>query len=824
MTMSPFGAPGGADPFSDLLDSFFGTSPPSEPPTTGPVPSGRLLTDSARELLVRASSRARQDGSAELDTEHLLWAATRTHPSRGLLSRAGIDPDQLAEAVAAALPGESGTPSAEPGLTPAAKRALLAAYGYSRAAGVSHSGPEHLLRALLDDPDSGAGRLLESQGGDLRRLGRDAEAAGRREGGTVPFRIRSGTPTLDAYGRDLTQEARTGGPDVVVGRADEVDQALEILSRRTKNNPVLLGEPDVGKTAVVEGVAQRIAADDVPVGLVGARVVELDLPGLVAGSGDRGEFEERLRKVVDEAQEESASVILFVDEPHTVLGAGFGGEGAMDVGNVLEPALARGQLQVVGAATLGEYRQNLERDAALEQRFEPVLVAEPGIEETVQILDGLRGSYEAHHQVRFTREALRAAAELSDSYLIDRLLPDKAVDLVDTAGAQVRLRSLGRSVDVISREDRLVKLRREQEEAVADEDFDRAAERERRIAQAEAELAGVEERREGVLTVEVDDIADVLSRHTGLPASPLAESEKERLLKLEDTLRSRVVGQQEAVTAVAEAVRRNRSRLADPHRPAGSFLFLGPTGVSRNELAKVLAELLFGSEERLIRIDMGEFRERPTLSRLIERVRRRPSGVVLFDDVDEAHPEVFSTLQQLLDGGRLTDAQGRTADFRNALVVMTSSVGSPLLLAHQGDVDGIRGQLREQLRAHFPPEFLDRIDDTVVFRSPTEDNMGQIVELLLDASVRRLRAQEIALEVTEPAERLLTDHGYQPESGAGALRRTIRTELDNRLASFLLGGEVAPGDKLVAEVADDALQLRVERGGGLSVATARGPT
>ncbi|MGP3973806.1 ATP-dependent Clp protease ATP-binding subunit [Streptomyces sp. 8N114] len=816
MTMSPFGAPGGADPFSDLLDRFFGTSQLSEPPTTGPAPGGRQLTDSARELLVRASSRARQDGSAEMDTEHLLWAATRTHPSRGLLSHAGIDPDRLAEAVAVALPGESGTPSAEPGLTPAAKRALLAAYAYSRAAVVSHSGPEHLLRALLDDPDSGAGRLLESQGADLRRLGRDAEAAGRREGATVPFRIRSGTPTLDAYGRDLTQEARTGGLDVVVGRADEVDQALEILSRRTKNNPVLLGEPDVGKAAVVEGVAQRIAAGDVPTGLVGARVVELDLPGLVAGSGNRGEFEERLRKVVDEAQEESASVILFVDELHTAVGAGVGGvggEGATDVGNVLEPALARGELQVVGAATLSEYRRNMEQDAALERRFEPVLVAEPGIEETVQILDGLRGSYEAHHQVRFTREALRAAAELSDRYLIDRLLPDKAVDLMDTAGAQVRLRSLGRSADVISREDRLVKLRREKDEAVAGQDFDRAAERGRRIAQAEAELAGVEERREGVLTVEVDDIADVLSRHTGLPASPLAESEKERLLKLEDTLRSRVVGQQEAVTAVAEAVRRNRSRLAEPDRPAGTFLFVGPTGAARNELANALAELLFGAEERLIRIGMDEFQEQHTFSRLIERVRRRTSGVVLFDEVDKARPEVFTTLQQLLDGGRLTDAQGRTADFRHTLVVMTSSVGSPLLLAHQGDVDGIRGQLREQLYAHFPPEFLDRIDDTVVFRSPTEENLGQIVELLLDASVRRLRAQEIALEVTSPAERLLTDHG----------RQSVRTELDNRLASFLLGGEVAPGDKLVAEVADDALQLRVERGGGLSAATAKGP-
>ncbi|MGI5347727.1 ATP-dependent Clp protease ATP-binding subunit [Streptomyces sp. CA-250714] len=831
MTTSPFGSTGGADPFSDLLDRFvrsavLGASSLSAPPTAWRAPVGRLLTDSAHELLVRAASRAQQDGSADLDTEYLLWAATRTHPSRALLDRAGIDPDRLAEAVTAALPGESRTPSADPGLTPAAKRALLHARGYSRAAGLSHTGPEHILRALLDDPDSGAGRLLESrrkQGADLGRLTRDAEAAGRREEPAGPFRIRRGTPTLDAYGRDLTEEARAGGLDVVVGRADEVEQALEILARRTRNNPVLLGEPGVGKSAVVEGIAQRVAADDVPAGLTGVRVVALDLPGLVAGSGSRAEFEERLRTVVDEVGAESASVVLFIDELHTVVGAGSGRAGAMDAGNILEPALERGELHIIGATTLHEYRRNVEQHAALERRFEPVLVSEPSVEETVQILEGLRDSYEAHHQVRFTREALRAAAELSDRHLTDRFLPDKAVDLVDTAGAEVRLRSLGRSAEVISREDRLAKLRREQGEAVADEDAVRAAGIERRIAGVEAELAGVEERREGVLTVEVDDIADALSRRTGLPASRLTGSEQERLLALEDTLRSRVVGQDEAVIAIAQALRRNRSGTVYPDRPAGSFLFLGPTGAGSAELAETLAELLFGDAERLIRIDMSELTQQHTRARLTARVRRQPYSLVLFDGVEQAPREVIDTIFQVLADGRLTDVQGRTADFRNTLVVMTSTIGSQLIEAHEGDVAEIRDELRQQLNAHFPAEFLDCVDDMVVFHPLPEQDLGQIAQLLLDASVRRLRAQEITLEVTEPAERLLLAHGYQPESGSRALRSTIRTELDSRLTSFLLAGDVAPGDKLVAEVADDALQLRVERGGGRSAATVGRP-
>ncbi|MBO8194389.1 ATP-dependent Clp protease ATP-binding subunit [Streptomyces oryzae] len=837
MTTSPFGSPDGADPLSDLLDRFLGTSPSSgassssgasplsEPPTARQVPTGRLLTDSARELLVRAVSRARQDRGTELDTEHLLWAATRTQPTRGLLGRAGADPDRLAAAIAAALPGGSGAPSSEPGLTSAAKRALHDARACSRAAEVSHTGPEHILRALLDDPDSGAGRLLERLGADLGQLRGVAEAAGRREARTLLPGIPEGTPTLDAYGRDLTREVRAAGVDLVVGRAREVEQAVEILARAGKNNPLLIGEPGVGKTAVAEGVAQRIAARHVPAELTGVRLVELDLLGLVAASGDRDAFGELLRRVVDEAGAvaESAPVVLFVADLHTVLGASAsagasaGGGGVLDVGPLLEPALARGELRILGATTLGAYRESAQRNGVLERRFEPVLVAEPGVEETVQLLEGLRGSYEAHHQVRFTREALRAAAELSDRHLTGRCLPDKAVDLMDTAGAQARLRSLGRSTDVIRREDSLVRLRREKEEAAAGGDFDRAAAAERRITAVEAELAAVEERREGVLTVEVGDIAEALSRHTGRPATELAGDEKDRLLRLEDTLRSRIVGQQDAVTAVAEAVRRNRA-VPDgpdrPDRPAGSFLFLGPTGAGKSELAKELAQLVFGSEERLIRVAMGELQDPHTLHRLAEQLRHRPYSVVLFDGVEEtAHGEGFGRLLEVLDGGgRLTDAQGHAADLRHTLLVITSTVGSQLILAHRGEAEEIRDQLREQLDAHFPPEFLSRLDATVVLRTPTEESLGHIVELLLDAGVRRLRAQNITLEVTPPAERLLTAHGHRSDSAAGALHSTVRTEIDNRLAAFLLGGEVAPGDRLVAEVADDALQLRVERG------------
>ncbi|MEU3839549.1 AAA family ATPase [Streptomyces sp. NPDC028635] len=826
MTMSPFGGSlGGQDPFSEILNRFFGMSPGASPPQVQRVPIGRLLTESAQDLISRATRKAAEDGGADLDTEHLLWACTQVEPARGLLTQAGLDPDALAEKIAAVLPGESGTPSAQPGLTPAAKRVLLRAHARSQATGVSYIGPEHILGALLDSPDSAAAKLLTGSGMELDGLRRAAETAARPE--RPEARPASATPTLDEYGRDLTEEAKAGKLDPVVGRAEEIEQTVEILSRRSKNNPVLIGEPGVGKTAIVEGLAQRIVAGDVPQTLKDKRVVGLDLTGLIAGAQYRGQFEERLKNVIDEVKGAAESTILFIDELHTVVGAGATGEGSMDAGNILKPALARGELHVVGATTLDEYRRYVEKDAALERRFQPVMVPEPSVEETVQILEGLRDSYEAHHQVRYTDDALVAAAELSDRYVTDRFLPDKAIDLLDQAGARVRLRSLGKSTEVVEREDRLAKLNREKDQAVAAEDFEKAAELKDRIAEVEGEIAGVVERREGVMEVTAADIAEVLSRRTGIPVAQLTETEKERLLKLEDALHSRVVGQDEAVTAIAQAVRRNRAGMGDPNRPVGSFLFLGPTGVGKTELAKALAELLFGDENRLVRFDMSEFQEKHTVSRLVgappgyvgheeagqltEKVRRQPYSVLLFDEVEKAHPDVFNTLLQVLDDGRLTDAQGRTVDFRNTVVVMTSNIGAQRILAHHGDVGAIKDELMEDLRGRFLPEFLNRIDDIVVFHALTEADLDRIVELLLDASRRRVRAQGLDLEVTDAAKKLLVAHGHQPEFGARPLRRTIQAELDNRIASLLLADEADPGDRIVADVVNDALVCRVER-------------
>ncbi|MEU2226411.1 ATP-dependent Clp protease ATP-binding subunit [Streptomyces sp. NPDC018347] len=824
MSMS-FGAPfGSSDPFSELLNRFFGMSPASSPPAVQRVPIGRLLTESSRELLNLAARRAVEDGTSDLDTEHLLWAATRVDPSRRLLAQVGVDPETLAAELAKVLPRESGEPSAQPGLTPAAKRTLGAALARSQAAGVSYIGPEHILSALIGDSDTGAARMLRAEGLDTKRLtGLTEQAAARGE--QAPAERRTPATTLDEFGRDLTEEARAGKLDPVVGRAGEIEQTVEILSRRSKNNPVLIGEPGVGKTAIVEGLAQRIVAGEVPDTLKDKRVVVLDLSGMVAGAQYRGQFEERLKKVIEDVQAAGGDIILFIDELHTVVGAGATGEGSMDAGNMLKPALARGELHVVGATTIDEYRKHIEKDAALERRFQPVLVPEPSVEETVQILEGLRDAYEAHHQVRFDDAALVAAAELSDRYISDRFLPDKAIDVMDQAGARVRLRSAGRSTEIVDREDRIAKLRRELEQAVSAEDFEKASELKREIAEAEGELAGIEERREGVVSVTAADIADVVSRRTGIPVSQLTASEKEKLLRLEEEMHERIVGQDEAVTAVSQAVRRNRAGMGDPNRPVGSFLFLGPTGVGKTELAKTLAALLFGDEDRMIRFDMSEFQEKHTVARLVgappgyvgyeeagqltEKVRRRPYSVVLFDEVEKAHPDVFNTLLQILDDGRLTDAQGRTVDFRHCVVIMTSNIGARRILDHRGDVSDLRGELMDELRTRFLPEFLNRIDDIIIFHGLTEDDLARIVDHLLDRSKRKVRAQGMDLEVSEAAKKLLIAHGHQPEFGARPLRRTIQTELDNRIATLLLSGDAEPGDTIVADVRDDSLHCSV---------------
>ncbi|MEU6089603.1 ATP-dependent Clp protease ATP-binding subunit [Streptomyces sp. NPDC047085] len=827
MSSMSFGSPfGSSDPFSELFNRFFGMSPATSPPAVQRVPIGRLLTESSQELLNLAAQKAVDDGTTDLDTEHLLWAATQVDPSRRLLAQVGVNPDNLATELAAVLPREARQPSAEPGLTPAAKRTLASAFAHSQAAGVSYIGPEHILTALLDDVASGAGRLLTAEGIDGKKLAGLTEQAARTEAPAAE-RKKPAT-TLDEYGRDLTEEAKAGRLDPVVGRAEEIEQTVEILSRRSKNNPVLIGEPGVGKTAIVEGLAQRIVAGEVPDTLKDKRVVALDMSGLVAGAQYRGQFEERLKKVIEDVQAASGQIILFIDELHTVVGAGATGEGSMDAGNILKPALARGELHVVGATTIDEYRKYVEKDAALERRFQPVLVPEPTVEETVLILEGLRDAYEAHHQVRFDDGALEAAAELSDRYITDRFLPDKAIDLMDQAGARVRLRSAGRSTEIVSREDRIAKLRRELDQAVAAEDFEKASTLKREIAEAEGELAGIEERREGVVTVSAADIADIVSRRTGIPVSQLTASEKERLLRLEEEMHARIVGQDEAVTAVAQAVRRNRAGMGDPNRPVGSFLFLGPTGVGKTELAKTLAALLFGEEDRMIRFDMSEFQEKHTVARLVgappgyvgyeeagqltEKVRRQPYSVVLFDEVEKAHPDVFNTLLQILDDGRLTDAQGRTVDFRHCVIIMTSNIGAHLILDHKGDVSELKDQLMDDLRGRFLPEFLNRIDDIIIFHGLSEDDLSKIVDHLLDQSKRRVHAQGMRLEVTEAAKKLLIAHGHQPEFGARPLRRTIQAELDNRIAELLLSGEADPGDTIVADIEHDSLHCTIRKG------------
>jgi len=640
----------------------------------------------------------------------------------------------------------------------------------------------------------------------------------------------SATPTLDEYSRDLTQMAREGKLDPVIGRAEEVETTIEILSRRTKNNPVLIGDPGVGKTAIVEGIAQRVVNDEVPETLSGKRVLQLDLSGIVAGTQYRGQFEERLKKVIDEVRENPEELILFIDELHTVVGAG-AAEGSMDASNMLKPALARGELHVVGATTIDEYRKNIEKDAALERRFQPVLVGEPSVDDTIDILRGLRDRYEAHHRVKITEEAIIAAAELSDRYITERFLPDKAIDLMDQAAARVRLRSKTKPQDTRELEEEAKRLQREKDQAVAAEEFGKAQELRDRIAGLEGELEEARSGRRPVAEVTAEDIAEVVSRATGIPVSQLTEEERERLMRLEEQLHERVVGQEEAVEAVAEAIRRARAGLADPNRPIGSFLFLGPTGVGKTELARTLAEALFGEEAAMVRIDMSEFQERHTVSRLVgappgyvgyeeagqltESVRRRPYSVLLLDEIEKAHPDVFNLLLQILDDGRLTDSQGRTVDFKQTVIIMTSNMGADRIQAHarrNESFEELKEDMMRIVRSHLRPEFVNRIDEIIVFRALTREQIAEIAGLLLDRTRRRLHAQDIEVEYTEGAVEFIAEEGFDPEFGARPLRRAIQRRVDNELASMVLGGSLSPGDKVVVGAEEGRLTFDVLEG------------
>ncbi|MEV4814010.1 ATP-dependent Clp protease ATP-binding subunit [Micromonospora avicenniae] len=843
----------GTDPWDEFLARYFGRGEGGRRPPHR-VDITRLMTADAREMLADAARRAAQRQSSDLDTDHLLWAALQREPLRDLVRRAGADPDTLLNALGGRGDGAPrGEVPPNLSLTPAAKRALLDAHQLSRAMGANYIGPEHILMALPLNPESPAGRMLAAG----RIQPESLQAANAERGPMTGPRPDRGTPTLDQYGQDLTDLAHNDQIDPVIGRADEIEQAVEILSRRTKNNPVLIGEAGVGKTAIVEGLAERICDGDVPQTLLGKRVIQLDLAGLVAGTRYRGDFEERLKKVIDEIRAHREELIIFLDEIHTLVGAGgAGSEGGMDASNMLKPALARGELRVIGATTLDEYRKSIEKDAALARRFQPVLVPEPSVDDTVAILRGLRDRYEAHHQVRFTDEALIAAAELSDRYVTDRFLPDKAIDLIDQAGARVRLRTRTPAADVRDLERQLDEVRRDKEQAVADEKYERASALRDRIAELEDQVrrSHGENGNGGSQVPEVgpQEIAEVVSRATGIPVAQLTEEERDRLLRLEGHLHERVVGQDDAVSAVAEAVRRSRTGLADPERPMGSFLFLGPTGVGKTELARALAEALFGESDRMVRVDMSEFQERHTVSRLVgappgyvgyeeagqltEAVRRRPYAVVLLDEIEKAHPDVFNILLQVLDDGRLTDGQGRTVNFKNTVLIMTSNLGSELITGTQRAVgfgagepgseqesDELRERLMRRLQENFRPEFLNRIDEVIIFRRLEAAQLRQITELLLEETRRRMHAQDIEVDFTTAGIDWLAEHGYQPEFGARPLRRVIQREVDNQLSRMLLASDISPGQKVTVDARDGALTFDVGAGAGYTAATTSHP-
>jgi ATP-dependent Clp protease ATP-binding subunit ClpC len=809
------------------------------------------FTDKVIKAITIAQEEARRMGHNLVGTEQILLGLLGEGMGIAaiVLNNLGITIQSARAEVENLIGRGSGFVPAELPFTPKAKRLFEQSFKEAHQLGHNYIGTEHLLLAITHDEDGVAAKVIENLDVDLgdvrsaviRALGEVAAATKARGQGTSIF---GETPTkkatLEEFGRNLTQLAREGKLDPVVGRAKEIERVIQILGRRTKNNPVLIGEPGVGKTAIAEGLAQRIVDNKVPDLLEDKQVFTLDMGLLISGTRHRGDFEERLKQIMEEVHQ-SGNIILVIDEIHTLVGAG-SVQGGMDAANILKPALARGELQCLGATTLDEYRKHIERDAALERRFQPVMVGEPSVEETIEILYGLREAYEQFHKVKISDVAVEAAAKLSDRYIPDRFLPDKAIDLIDEAGSRIHLMHSGPSSAVKEVRRELSRVTQKKEESVKAQNFDKASQMRDRELELEAQLkalvANDQEQNNSITPiVSEEDIAQIVASWTGIPVNKLTESESAMLLHLEDTLHQRLVGQEEAVTAVSRAIRRARVGLKNPNRPIASFIFSGPTGVGKTELAKALAAYFFGSEEAMIRLDMSEFMESHTVSKLIgsppgyvgydeggqltEAVRRKPYTLVLFDEIEKAHPDVFNMLLQLLDDGRLTDAQGRTVDFKNTLIIMTSNIGSKVI-EKGGSSFGfessgneaesryirIRDKVNEDLKGYFRPEFLNRLDEIIVFRQLTRDEVKQIADIMLREISTRLLDQGITLEVTERFKNRLADEGFDPSYGARPLRRAIMRLLEDSLAEAMLSGQVKDGDTTVIDVDDDG-QVKV---------------
>src|SRR4051794_14511269 len=802
------------------------------------------FTERARQVVVLAQEEARILKHNYIGTEHILLGLLREE--EGLAARVLESLDITVERVRAQVvrivgSGEEVTSGQIP-FTPRAKKVLELALREALSLGHNYIGTEHILLGLVRENEGVAARILLDFDADAEKIRNEIirmlSGPGRRQQGQAAGQGEKRTGSsklLDQFGRNLTKLASEGRLDPVVGRQKEIERVMQILSRRTKNNPVLIGEPGVGKTAVVEGLAQRISANQVPELLKGKQIYTLDLAALVAGSKYRGEFEERLKKVMKEIMQRG-DIILFIDELHNLVGAG-AAEGAIDAASILKPALARGELQTIGATTLDEYRKYLERDAALERRFQQVRVEEPSVDDTVQILRGLRDRYEAHHRVKITDEALHAAAELADRYIQDRHLPDKAIDLIDEAASRIRIRSMNAPPRYRELEEEIERVRKDKEDSIEAQEFEKAAslrDKERKLTQKKRELEeqwrnseNVEEQPE----VGEEEIADIVSMWTGIPVFKLTEAESQRLIRMEDELHKRVIGQEEAIIAVSKSIRRARAGIKDPKRPSGSFIFLGPSGVGKTELARTLAEFLFGDEDAMLQVDMSEYMEKHSVSRLVgsppgyigydeggqltEAVRRKPYSVLLLDEIEKAHPDVFNILLQILEEGKLTDAQGRRVDFRNTIVIMTSNIGAGQISKNQGfgfsvgeenglSYDEMKGRVMGELKKVFRPELLNRIDEIIVFHKLEKSEIMSIVDMMLKRLREQMATHEVTIELTEEAKELLVDKGYDPAMGARPLRRAIQRYIEDPLADYVLGRQLEPGSTiLVARKANE---------------------